>query len=321
MKNMKLHSGFTLAEVLITIGVIGVVAAMTIPSLMQGIGERSNSEKEANTAQKITRSMDLMRADGKLERTYESTDAFVDELAKYLKIVTRCDSAHLTNCWPTEKVTTGDGKEYEVSKAKKGNNLSIPGNKTDNVGIVLADGTSLILTYNENSEIIGDGDTVTATFKELPIGFGRTKKFAYSSSVTNPIAFVMDVNGFHGPNSETIDNKMHDIRSFNGAKFSKGCAGIEVDGIGCVTVLSGTYNWQGAMDACSNMGVSLPDKGTLQSIYNKGKADPSLGLPTSGNYWSSSEYSADYAYYVDFTNGYTYYDAKRYNLYALCLGN
>ncbi|MBQ8458805.1 type II secretion system protein, partial [bacterium] len=85
MKNMKLHSGFTLAEVLITIGVIGVVAAMTIPSLMQGIGERSNSEKEANTAQKITRSMDLMRADGKLERTYESTDAFVDELAKYLK--------------------------------------------------------------------------------------------------------------------------------------------------------------------------------------------------------------------------------------------
>ncbi|MBQ8459814.1 prepilin-type N-terminal cleavage/methylation domain-containing protein, partial [bacterium] len=40
----RARAGFTLAEVLITIGVIGVVAAMTIPSLMQGIGERSNSE-------------------------------------------------------------------------------------------------------------------------------------------------------------------------------------------------------------------------------------------------------------------------------------
>ncbi|MBQ8460346.1 DUF1566 domain-containing protein, partial [bacterium] len=208
-----------------------------------------------------------------------------------------------------------------VSKAKKGNNLSIPGNKTDNVGIVLADGTSLILTYNENSEIIGDGDTVTATFKELPIGFGRTKKFAYSSSVTNPIAFVMDVNGFHGPNSETIDNKMHDIRSFNGAKFSKGCAGIEVDGIGCVTVLSGTYTWQGAMDACSNMGASLPDSGTLRSIYNKRVADPSLGLPTSGFYWSSSETSADSAYSVLFGNGKKNDFNKGNNHYALCLGN
>ena len=32
---MKRHFGFTLAEVLITLGIIGVVAAMTIPTLIQ----------------------------------------------------------------------------------------------------------------------------------------------------------------------------------------------------------------------------------------------------------------------------------------------
>lgn len=32
---MKKRSGFTLAEVLITLGIIGVVAAMTIPTLIQ----------------------------------------------------------------------------------------------------------------------------------------------------------------------------------------------------------------------------------------------------------------------------------------------
>ena len=33
-KIMKKRFGFTLAEVLITLGIIGVVAAMTIPTLM-----------------------------------------------------------------------------------------------------------------------------------------------------------------------------------------------------------------------------------------------------------------------------------------------
>ena len=45
---------FTLAEVLITLGVIGVVAALTMPTLLKNIAERSNSEAQANLAQKIT---------------------------------------------------------------------------------------------------------------------------------------------------------------------------------------------------------------------------------------------------------------------------
>ena len=36
---MKKHLGFTLAEVLITLGIIGVVAAMTIPTLMSNTGK------------------------------------------------------------------------------------------------------------------------------------------------------------------------------------------------------------------------------------------------------------------------------------------
>ena len=36
---MKRHAGFTLAEVLITLGIIGVVAAMTIPTLMSNTGK------------------------------------------------------------------------------------------------------------------------------------------------------------------------------------------------------------------------------------------------------------------------------------------
>ena len=324
-----------------------------MPTLLKNIAERSNSEAQANLAQKITKSMDLMRADGGLERTYNSTDEFVDEFSKYIKISTRCDADHIADCWPTKTVTTTDGETYDVSKAKTGKNLNLKDNKSNNVGIILADGATLILTYNPNAGIIGDGDTVTPSFADLPIGFGRTKKFAYTTSVTDPIDFVMDVNGFKGPNSEARNGKQYDIRSFKVAKFSKGCAGNDINGFGCVYQLpsyspikagsdemkkwdpnwtaekvgnweaSQDNYWAGAKKACDDIGMSLPDKSKLQSICEAGKKDSSLGLPTSGIFWSSSEVSAVAAHYGGFyscvtygSNGKYYRDGK-----VLCVGD
>ena len=322
-----------------------------MPTLLKNIAERSNSEAQANLAQKITKSMDLMRADGGLERTYNSTDEFVDEFSKYIKISTRCDADHIADCWPTKTVTTTDGETYDVSKAKTGKNLNLKDNKSNNVGIILADGATLILTYNPNAGIIGDGDTVTPSFADLPIGFGRTKKFAYTTSVTDPIDFVMDVNGFKGPNSEARNGKQYDVRSFKVAKFSKGCAGVEVPNIGCVYELpsyspikggsdemkkwdpnwttekvgswaSADNYWAGAKKACDDIGMSLPDKSKLKSIYEAGKKDSSLGLPTKYLFWSSSEYYAGNAYSVSFSRDYTdYYGKGGSGTSVLCVGD
>ncbi len=337
---IKVKLAFTLAEVLITLGVIGVVAALTMPTLLKNIAERSNSEAQANLAQKITKSMDLMRADGGLERTYNSTDEFVDEFSKYIKISTRCDADHIADCWPTKTITTSDGKTFDVSQTKKGKNLQLPQNKSDNVGIILADGATLILTYNPNAGIIGDGDTVEPSFADLPIGFGRTKKFAYTTSVTNSIDFVMDVNGFKGPNSEARNGKQYDVRSFKVAKFSTGCAGNEIKGFGCVYVLpsfspikAGTDDmkkwdpnwtaekvgswasydnyWAGAKKACDDIGMSLLDRTTLLWLSVKTTAEKEqLGLPTSGWFWSSEEGYPTGAYSVNFNDSRTDDDFK-----------
>ena len=40
MEQTKMKKGFTLAEVLITLGVIGIVAAMTIPTLVNNYQEK-----------------------------------------------------------------------------------------------------------------------------------------------------------------------------------------------------------------------------------------------------------------------------------------
>ena len=320
-----------------------------MPTLLKNIAERSNSEAQANLAQKITKSMDLMRADGGLERTYNSTDEFVDEFSKYIKISTRCDADHIADCWPTKTVTTTDGETYDVSKAKTGKNLNLKDNKSNNVGIILADGATLILTYNPNAGIIGDGDTVTPSFADLPIGFGRTKKFAYTTSVTAPIDFVMDVNGFKGPNSEARNGKQYDIRSFKVAKFSKGCAGNDISGFGCVQQLA-SYSpikagseemdkwdpkwknskfsdldnyWAGAKKACEELGMSLPDYSKLDSIYHKVIKNnyTGTGIPE-GYYWSSKEYGG-YTGVMRSYDGAIFNSASKDENYnkALCVGD
>ena len=341
--SIYLAHGFTLAEVLITLGIIGVVAALTLPSLFANINERINSERQANIAQKVTQAMEQMRAHGLLNTQYASTDAFVDELQNYLKITKRCDSEHIADCWPTSKVTTADGEEYEVSKAKTGKNLNHKENKTNNVGLVLADGSSIIMTYNENASGIDVGDKVSAMKKKLPVGNGKEKLFPYSTSVAGAIDFVMDVNGAKGPNSETINGKYHDIRSFNGAQFAKGMVcDFEVGNL-CVKNLETTYScintcsdttwdsngssneycskncWAGAKKACADIDMTLASQDNLTTIYNA--KDTVSGVPTSGWFWFSAEYDAYFAWLMSFDNGRELNGTKDFQSGVLCVGN
>ncbi|MDR1168308.1 MAG: type II secretion system GspH family protein, partial [Heliobacteriaceae bacterium] len=82
---------FTLAEVLITLSVIGIVAALTMPALMSNWQEKSYSTaKEVfdRRLEEATRQMNVNEA----LTGYTTTETFVDELKKYLKISQVCPS-------------------------------------------------------------------------------------------------------------------------------------------------------------------------------------------------------------------------------------
>ena len=301
---------------MITLGIIGVVAAITLPALIENVTERKNSERHANIVYKVTQAMDIMKAHGELSGTYPSTEAFVDELQKYLKVSKRCDSNHIADCWPTEKVIDGDGNEFEVSKAKKGKNLSL-NTDTNNVGLILADGASIILNYNPDGGKIDDTDPLVAVKKSLPVGGGRSKEFVYTSNATASIDFVTDVNGSAHPNKETSDNKYNDIRNLFGAKFSKGCAGEDISGIGCVVNTGQSLEWQDAKDKCTSMGMSLPDLVTLKNIAAKSASNPNL--PQRDWFWSSKEISSIFAFHVNFPDGYNKSSFKTSNSMVLCV--
>ena len=287
-KIIKKNFGFTLAEVLITLAIIGVVAAITLPNVIANINERTNSERQANIAYKITQAMEQMRAHGELDGSYKSTDEFVDVLQKYLKIAKRCDANNIASCWPTAKVTDGDGEEVDISKIKTGLNLNLPNNKTSNVGLVLADGASLILSYDTNSKGIDVGDEVRASKESLPVGNGKRKDFAYTTSVTSSIDFVMDVNGKKGPNSEATEQKSYDIRSFKAARFKR-CPGVKI-GEYCALNIGTSYDcidnncWKGAVRGCSSIGMTLLN-GQVSNIETAVIWNSTY--PTSGRYWVS----------------------------------
>ena len=322
-------SGFTLAEVLIVITVIGVVAALTIPNLLANVEERVNSEKQANIVQKVTKAMEVMKAEGNLDN-FDSTEEFVNELQKSLKIIKKCDNEHLTECWPTEKVKNADGDSYLVKDAKKRKNLGFLNSVDENnVGLVLADGSAIILTYNPETKNPGQHDYTTPVTKTLPIGNGKSKEFAYTTSVTSGIAFVMDVNGAAKPNTEG-----EDIRSFNSAHFgtavageSGGCATGDVvegycvefvDSYGfincgrgsdyisyCNSTLGNSYYyvdyWAGANYACQQRNMKLPSPVELYNLYMSNWQNK----PSSGTYWTKEGASgnATYVYSFSFADG------------------
>ena len=218
--DMKLaKAGFTLAEVLITLGIIGIVAAMTLPTLNQAINKKVRAEQVRTVKYKFTKATEKMNSLG-LIGPYDSTDAFVDELQKHLKIMKRCDSSHLRECWPYDEVDLGNGKTWDISKTKTGKQLKMEnGDKSDyssnNVGIVTADGTPMILSYNKKCEALDPVKQYTwSTSDGKPV----------SNATAGCVAAVFEINGGAKPNK-----LKDDVVLFNAAGLGTDCA-IEVNG-------------------------------------------------------------------------------------------
>ena len=144
-------AAFTLAEVLITLGIIGIVAALTLPAFISNVQGRIQAKRVENINQKLSKVTDKMAVQSGLIG-YPDTMAFVQEMKKHMSIAKVCDNSHLSECWGTTEVDVGKDKPWEIAKTKTAKTLKIgePDNWADTVGIVTADGTPMILSYDKN---------------------------------------------------------------------------------------------------------------------------------------------------------------------------
>ncbi len=98
----KAKFAFTLAETLITLGIIGIVAAMTIPGLIETYQKKATAEKLKEMYSIITQAAKMYTNDTETEfgsfDTQLSEKEFLDKyFSPYVKVVLRCENT--TDCY------------------------------------------------------------------------------------------------------------------------------------------------------------------------------------------------------------------------------
>ena len=113
---MKKIKAFTLAEVLVTLGIIGVVSAMTVPTLMQNYQKKSyvtQLHKEYNELQQAIVQLMTDKNAVNLKESGISTTAAAQNLIKnYFKIVSTCENS-LKPCF-ADSYRTLSGATYGI---------------------------------------------------------------------------------------------------------------------------------------------------------------------------------------------------------------
>ena len=349
---LKTKTAFTLAEVLITLGIIGIVAALTLPAFISNVQGRIQAKRVENINQKLSKVTDKMAVQSGLIG-YPDTMAFVQEMKKHMSIAKVCDNSHLAECWGTTEVDVGKDKPWEIAKTKTAKTLKInePDNWADTVGIVTADGTPMILSYDKNCNF--DPNNAGLQYNQSS---GKSNSLACLSG-------VFDWNGGARPNKLGDDVITLGMASglgsscafevggtcytapFSPKPITKAECEAEKDNLGIKDCYYDNDYWAGAVKACkgvskmptmaqlaelaSQMYVGNPtigakeDKRNIQFDTNSSTAK-SLGLTPYFYLWSGEENSSNAAYDRSFytTTSYWYYDSRNtsYNQ-AVCLGD
>ena len=337
---------FTLAEVLITLAVIGIVAALTLPGLIKNHNEKAWSTAKDLWEKKLTETVRRMNIDGVMTG-HESTEDFMNTFKNYMKVIKTCDKDDINKCYSPKIVQTGSDSEpieVQTSDLKTAENL---GNdwETNTMSFVIADGTTAIFAYNPNCAY---ADPIEDT-----------------GSQVSCLGFMVDVNGKKGPNRVGDDIALKGQISLSNCDNPIGdmCYSTDFQPTAIDTTLDenkqydekyayGSNYWAGAKKACSDMGMSLPTREELAQLasnlyvdssgnaveiaYNESKSNLKVKDEYKDNpllslgyyYWSSEEDGTNRAYgryfdttYTDGSDGDWDYKSSSRLGRAICISN
>ena len=248
------RSAFTLAEVLITLAIIGVVAVLTLPNLIQ-----SHNEKAWSTAQDVfTKRLEVatrqMNTEEKLAG-YDSTMDFVNELKKYIKITRICDSDEITKCFAKEVIWSDGEEPIDMSTIQNAASLGQEDWDTDTVAVQFANGVNAIIAYNPNAT----QDPYNNQF----------------SATSNSMAILYDVSGNKNPNTNGKDIGKINVEQLAGVT---GCMIPELKDTMCITQILGPQNG----------GYSPMTKAECEQAVSEGKLGITACYPNGNDYWAGA---------------------------------
>ena len=213
---MMKKNGFTLAEVLITLTIIGVVAMMTLPALMTNVAEqqaKTGIKKAINTLTEAAQMSEAISGFnfGSLKKDLTSIDANSPDTQTMTGLLMSRTAVDVGK----SRLAGGDLSVSAKYMIDDDHGSTIAKNNFNNANIVfLRDGSALLynpddtFTSEENSETLEDG---------LPLGF----------------TILYDINGTKGPNMLSNCNKETDPEKDGSFTYPLSSAqintGIDVD--------------------------------------------------------------------------------------------
>ena len=292
-------AAFTLAEVLITLAIIGVVAALTIPNLIQSHNEKAWATAKSVFEKRLEVATKQMNTEEKLAG-YTNTMDFVNELKKYIKITRICDNTEITKCFNKKVIWNESDEPVEISTIKKARDLGQNDWGTTTVAVQFADGVNAIIAYNPKIEQEPYNNQFVATKESM--------------------AILYDVSGFKKPNSAGKDigainvNSLKHVCTF---EYNSLCLGLpfypepvskeecqemfESGKYGMELACRGTDYWAGAVKACGgtqNMPTFNEYYSFKKSSSNKTQFNKFLSSIEGTSYstviWVSDSYDYDY---------------------------
>ena len=205
--------GFTMAEILLSLTIIGVVAAITLPSLTGNINERTwNTQRKALYA-RMSQAIALMPAlngYGTLQEMTDSTtgstsiedtaaETFVTAgLSKVLKINNICDSEHLEDCGIPDKINPFSGNSVALDDINTLHGLS---NLFKN-----PDCSALPYCYSQIDTKVSaietqNGESILVYYNPKCSGLQSVYETYFFPQPRMCANFVYDLNGSKGPNT------------------------------------------------------------------------------------------------------------------------
>ncbi len=157
-----------MAEVLITLAIVGVVAVLVIPSLTVSVTNKARERQVEVSKVKFNKAAQLMALNNSIGPYYSDTYEFVQNLGKYLKINLVCrvgdnpsNLPPVGSCLGENYTTakTADGDEVEISSlGLGGKSFGLKENDDNNdwssssIAFYTIDGTRYILSYNSKCD-------------------------------------------------------------------------------------------------------------------------------------------------------------------------
>ena len=239
---MSKRFAFTLAEVLITLGIIGVVAAMTIPTLVADYNKKVWDTSAAVFEKKLEAALKTMNTQMTL-LGHDSTASFVEELSKHFKMNKICQNDELLDCFPNEVYWgSGDAEPelVDMSEIKVAKDFGQTSWDTELIGVLFANGISALIAYNPTEACVQD-------------------PYSNQISGSNCLAILYDTSAFKSPNTGTKDLRGNQFVT----KLGKFCA-LELNGQ-CygAAFKAAPYTWK----SCSNGVASDPEEIALMEKY------------------------------------------------------